>query len=67
MEEIIKFSPARSRERGRGREDGVKKEEKKKERTQCKMLPKMLSKDATAAMNYSVMTTRSVREEEERC
>lgn len=31
------------------------------------MLPKMLSKDATAAMNYSVMTTRSVRKEEERC
>lgn len=58
MEGIIKFSPARSR-KGVG---GAWGEVKKKEKTARKMLPKMLSKDANAAMNYSVMTTRSVRE-----
>lgn len=47
---IIKFSLVRSKRRKR--REGVKKK-------QSKML-EMLSKDINAAMNYSVMTTRSV-------
>lgn len=57
VERIIKFSLVRSCRR--------KKEEREQQKKLCKML-KMLSKDMNAAMNYSVMTTRSVREGKKR-
>lgn len=57
VERIIKFSLVRSCRR--------KKEEREQKKKNCKML-KMLSKDMNAAMNYSVMTTRSVREEKKK-
>lgn len=58
VERIIKFSLVRSCRR-------KKEEGEQKKKKLCKML-KMLSKDMNAAMNYSVMTTRSVREEKKK-